>query len=196
MPGILEGHLDERELKTLAERAQAGDRESFRTLVDALSRTLMAMAYRYTRDWEWARDLTQETWIKVHGGMAQWNRNRSFTAWLHAIHRNGCIDHSRRSWVRRESTPGNEVVARLQGVAPHDPEVDLERKEFHRQLLKAAESLSESQRQVFLRVDVEQGDQKTVARALGINDNTLRATLHFARKRVANVLREMGEEPS
>jgi DNA-directed RNA polymerase specialized sigma24 family protein len=51
--------------------------------------------------------------------------------------------------------------------------------------------LTESQRQVFLRVDVEQGDQRSVAEALGIRPNTLRATLHFARKRVAAALREM-----
>ena len=51
--------------------------------------------------------------------------------------------------------------------------------------------LSESQRQVFLRVDLEQGDQKTVAQALGIKSGTLRTTLHFARKRMAAVLREM-----
>ena len=51
--------------------------------------------------------------------------------------------------------------------------------------------LSESQRQVFLRVDLEQGDQKRVAQALGIKFATLRTTLHFARKRVAAALREM-----
>jgi RNA polymerase sigma-70 factor (ECF subfamily) len=185
--------LDERELKALAEAVRDGDQESFRVLVDSLSRTLIAMAFRYTRDWEWARDLTQETWIKVHQNLNRWNPDRSFTAWLHAIHRNGCIDHSRRSWVRRESVPGNEVVVRLTGAAPGGPEEDLEREELHRQLLKATEGLSESQRQVFLRVDLERGDQNTVAAALGIKSSTLRATLHFARKRVATVLREMEE---
>jgi RNA polymerase sigma-70 factor (ECF subfamily) len=185
--------LDERELKALAEAVRDGDGKSFRILVDSLSRTLMAMAYRYTRDWEWARDLTQETWIKVHQNLEGWDPDRSFTAWLHAIHRNGCIDHSRRSWVRRESAPGNEVVVRLTGAAPDSPEEDLERREFHRQLLKATQGLSESQRQVFLRVDLEREDQKTVAAALGIKANTLRATLHFARKKVATILREMEE---
>jgi RNA polymerase sigma-70 factor (ECF subfamily) len=185
--------LDEGELKTLAEAARGGNQESFRILVDSLSRTLMAMAFRYTRDWEWARDLTQDTWIKVHQNLRRWNSDRSFTAWLHAIHRNGCIDHSRRGWVRRESAPGDEIVAHLTGAAPDNPEEDLERKEFHQQLMKATEALSESQRQVFLRVDLERGDQRSVATSLGIKANTLRATLHFARKRVATVMREMEE---
>lgn len=183
--------MDDGDLKTLARAFKKGDQRHFKLLVDALSRTLIAMAYRFTGDWEWARDLTQETWVKVHLQIGRWDPDRSFTAWLYAIHRNGCIDHLRRGWIRYESTPGDEVVARLSGAASEDPADDLERREFHQRLVVAMRHLTESQRQVFLRVDVEQGDQKAVAEKLGIKANTLRATLHFARKRMATVLREM-----
>jgi RNA polymerase sigma-70 factor (ECF subfamily) len=183
--------LDERDLKELALAAQGGDRRSFRVLVEALSRTLIAMAYRYTGDWEWARDLTQYTWIRVHEKMDLWDPTRPFSAWLHAVHRNGCLDHLRRAWVRLETTPGDEVLAGLTGTVPGGPEEELERREFHERLMAALGHLSESQRQVFLRVDLELGEQKAVAKALGIKAGTLRATLHYARKRLATVLREM-----
>ena len=183
--------LDERDLKALAIAFKRGDQRSFRVLVDSLSRTLIAMAYRYAGDWEWARDLTQETWIKVFRQIGRWDPDRSFSAWLHVIHRNGCLDHLRRGWVRYESTPGDEVVSQATAPAPGGPEQDLERREFHERLMAALGHLSESQRQVFLRVDLEQGDQKAVAQALGIKFATLRTTLHFARKRLATVLREM-----
>lgn len=183
--------LDEHDLKALAFAFKGGDQRSFRVLVDSLTRTLIAMAYRYAGDWEWARDLTQETWIKVFRQIGRWDPDRSFSAWLHVIHRNGCLDHLRRGWVRYESTPGDEVVSQLTGPAPGGPEQDMERREFHERLMAALGHLSESQRQVFLRVDLEQGDQKAVAQALGIKFATLRTTLHFARKRLATVLREM-----
>ena len=77
--------------------------------VETLSRPLMALAYRYTRDWEWARDLTQETWVKVHEHIGRYEKARSFTSWLYAIHRNGCRDHLRRPWVQQERTPGEET---------------------------------------------------------------------------------------
>ena len=183
--------MDQRDLKALAAAFQGGDERSFRILVDSLSRTLMAMAFRYTGDWEWARYLTQETWIKFHGLIQRWDSCRSFSAWLHPIHRNGCLYHLRGGWVKHESTPGDEVVAHMGGAASGGPEEELERREFHERLKAAAGQLSETQRQVFLRVDLEQGDQKAVAESLGIKFGTLRATLHFARKRVATVLREM-----
>lgn len=187
--------MDERELSTLAVACQRGETRAFRTLVDSLSRTLIALAFRYTRDWEWARDLTQETWIRVHRRIDSYNPDRSFRAWLYAVHRNGCLSHVRKSWVKREVTPGDDEVRGAIEVMSEaaGPEEDLELREFHRRLLVALDELSESQRQVFVRVDMEQRDQKEVAQELGIKNGTLRATLHFARKRLAAALRETEE---
>ena len=185
--------MDEHALKAWATRFRDGDQSSFKKLVDGLTRTLIAMAYRYTSDWEWARDLTQETWIRVHQQIQRYDPERSFLGWLHAVHRNVCLDHARRSWVRRESTVGADALARLGGRAPDSPAEDVERREFREQVLRAAGGLSESQRQVFVRVDVEQGEQAQVARDLGIRPGTLRTTLHFARRKVAQALNALEE---
>ncbi|UCC47612.1 MAG: RNA polymerase sigma factor [Gemmatimonadota bacterium] len=186
--------MDDRELSALAAACQKGDERSFRILVDSLTRSLIAVAYRYTGDWEWARDLTQETWIKVHDGIGRFDPAHSFRAWLYAIHRNGCLSHLRRAWIRHESNPGDDVLSKLRLVSSSmDPEEEVERREFHRRLLQGLGALSESQRQVFVRVDLEGGNQKEVARALGMKPTTCRATLHFARKRLATILRRMEE---
>ena len=154
----------------------------------------MALAFRYTGDWDWARDLAQETWVKVFQKIGLWDERRPFSTWLYAIHRNGCLDHTRKAWVRRERPRETESLEVLAGTAKSGPDVDLERAEFHRLLLKAVGSLSESQRQVFTRVDLEGGDQRTVAKALGITFGTLRTTLHFARKRLAVAMGEWEKE--
>jgi RNA polymerase sigma-70 factor (ECF subfamily) len=188
--------VDDRAITALAVAFQRGDEPSFTQLVDALTRALIAMAYRYTGDWEWARDLTQETWIAVHDRIRRYDPARSFRAWLFAVHRNGCLSHLRRAWVRLETTPGDDVIAAV-SAADHrgDPEQDVERREFHQRLLSAMGQLSESQRVVFARMVLEQEDQSTVARDLGIKPTTVRTTLHFARKRLAQVLRQDEETP-
>lgn len=176
---------------------QGGDQAGFERLVSSLTRSLIALAYRYTSDWEWARDLTQETWVKVHRRIHDYDPSRSFRAWLFAIHRNGCMDHLRRAWVRYESAPGEEILSEIGGVSKTgNPDHDLERREFHRRLLRAVGELTAGQRQVFVRVDLEQGDQREVAECLGMKFTTLRATLHFARRRMADALRRMEEESS
>ncbi len=185
--------MDEDKVKAWALAFQGGDQESLRLLVEALSRTLMAMAYRYTRDWEWARDLTQETWMRVAQNIPRYDPRRSFVSWLYAIHRNGCADHLRLRWVRLETTPGEEGVPEPAAPLRDQPDRALERREFHERILRAARELSDTQREVFLLVDVEQGDQRSVARALGMREGTLRVTLHHARKRLAAALRRMEE---
>ncbi|GMV03834.1 MAG: DNA-directed RNA polymerase sigma-70 factor [Gemmatimonadota bacterium] len=180
--------MDEHALSALASRFREGDEESFRRLVDALTRTLIAMAYRYTGDWEWARDLTQETWIRVHEQISRYDPSRSFVSWLHAVHRNACLDHVRRAWVRREAAVPPGELARAGGAAADDPALEVERREFRQRVLAVARGLSESQRQVFVRVDVEQREQAEVAREMGIRPGTLRTTLHFARRRMAQLL--------
>jgi len=187
--------VDDREVTALAAAFQKGDEPSFTQLVEALTRALIAMAYRYTGDWEWARDLTQETWIAVHDRIRRYDPARSFRAWLFSVHRNGCLSHLRRAWVRLETTPGDDVIDGLPN--PHhmgNPEEDLERREFHRRLLSALGELSESQRVVFARMVLEEDDQKSVAHDLGIKPTTVRTTLHFARKRLAKVLRQSEEQ--
>jgi RNA polymerase sigma-70 factor (ECF subfamily) len=185
--------VEEQVLTEWATRFKAGDEGGFRSLVDALTRTLIATAYRYAGDWEVARDLTQETWIRVHEQIARYDAGRSFVSWLLAVHRNGCLDHLRRARVRPETATDPTELARLAGTDMPDPLVDLEREEFRQRIVAAARRLSDSQRRVFMRVDVEQGDQAAVAKELGIRPGTLRTTLHFARRRIAAVLNAMEE---
>lgn len=189
-----EMQVDGKDYTALAIAYQRGDQASFERLVNSLTRSLIAMAYRYTGDWEWARDLTQETWVKVHRGIRDYDPGKSFRAWLFAIHRHGCLDHLRRSWVRYESAPGEEALGGACGVARSgNPDEDLERGEFRRRLLIAVGKLGENQRRVFVRVDLEQCDQQEAARSLGMKYSTLRATLHAARRRLAAALRRMEE---
>jgi RNA polymerase sigma-70 factor (ECF subfamily) len=183
--------VDDRELSAQAAAYQRGDERGLRTLVEALSRTLIAVAYRYTRDWEWARDLTQETWVKVHERIGSYDPARSFRAWLFTVHRNNCLSHLRRAWVRQEVVPGDEALRRLRLVSDAPgPEDDAERREFQRRLLRALGKLGAGQRQVFVRVALERNSCAEVADAMGIKATTVRATLHFARRRLARLLRE------
>lgn len=186
---------DQEHLNQLAIASQRGDPRSFRALVEGLSRTLMAMAYRYTGDSEWSRDLTQETWIRVYESLGRYDSSRPFRSWILAIHRNVCLSHLRKAWVQREILGEREGPLGSESRAnPAPQEALVERREFHTRILRALERLTESQRLVFIRVDLERGDQREVAESLGMGFGTLRTTLHFARKRLATVLREMEAE--
>jgi RNA polymerase sigma-70 factor (ECF subfamily) len=180
----------------LAAAAQRGDQGCFRKLVESATRTLIALAYRYTRDWETARDLTQETWIKVHRAFHRYDPGRPFQGWLYAIHRNTCLSHLRTAAVRREvATPPDELAAVLPSAGTEPAGARAERHEFRQRLDDALSQLSESQRNVVSKVLIDQIPQREAAQLLGMGFTTLRTTLHFARRRLATILRNLEETP-
>jgi RNA polymerase sigma factor (sigma-70 family) len=188
--------MDTSRIDALARASGQGDREAFHELVEVLTRPLLAAAYRYTRDWEAARDLTQDTWIKVWEHLGRYDPARSFRSWLLTVHRNHCLSHLRRASVRCELATEDALLERAAPADPApDPLVVAGRIEFDALLRSALARLPESQLQVFTRVDLEQSDQAEAARELGMKFSTLRVTLHFARRRLAGLLREMGAEP-
>ncbi len=202
--------MEEKQLTSLARAFGEGDMDSFKHIVDVMSRPLIAMAYRYTREWESARDLCQDTWLTVYEKISQYDPRRPFSNWLFTIHRNGCLSFIRRAAFRREVPaidadilPGGcaEASARSQSPANagaavraadrSDPLAAFEQREFGRRLREAMSCLSPRQLVVFTRVDIEQIGQSEAARALGMNPATLRTTLHNARRRLAARLRKM-----
>jgi RNA polymerase sigma-70 factor (ECF subfamily) len=186
--------MSEMVIDRLALAFHAGDEESFRFLVESLSRTLIAMAYRYTKDWDTARDLTQETWIKVYERIDRFDPGRSFKNWLLTVHRNGCINHMRKAAVRLEVKCVEMPETSGQGYGPdHNPTRRIEQIEFMQRLHRAMEELSERERNVFSLVDIEHNGQTEAAEMLEMNPNTLRTTLHHARKKLACTLRKMEE---
>jgi RNA polymerase sigma factor (sigma-70 family) len=188
--------MDTSQIDAWARASGQGDRAAFRCLVEELTRPLLATAYRYTRDWEAARDLTQDTWIKVWERLGHYDPARSFRSWLLTVHRNHCLSHLRRAAVRYELATETAILERAAPADPApDPLVATGRMEFDALLKSALAQLPASQLQVFTRVDLEQADQAEAARELGMKFSTLRVTLHFARRRLAGLLREMGAEP-
>jgi RNA polymerase sigma-70 factor (ECF subfamily) len=178
----------------LARAFRAGDEGSFRFVVESLTRPLIAMAYRYTKDWESARDLTQDTWIRVYERIDRYDPGRPFKNWLLTVHRNGCLNHLRSANVRHEVT-GMEMPEAANPKTDYgaNPSRRVEQVEFMQRLHSAMERLSERERTVFSLVDIEHNGQAEAAEILDIKPATLRTTLHYARKKLANILRKMEE---
>lgn len=184
--------MEEQALNVLARRFRDSDMRSFKKIVDSLTESLMALAYRYTRDWESARDLCQDTWLRVYEKIGAYDPARPFSTWLYTIHRNGCLSYIRRASFQREVPAGGAVPEPGTGAADcPDPHREIEKREFARRLREAMKDLTDRQLEVFTRVDIEQQDRDAAARELGMNAATLRTTLHFARRRLAERLRKM-----
>ncbi len=186
--------MSDQDPNELARDLKSGDRAAFRKLVESFTRPLVAVAFRYTLDWETARDLTQETWIKVHENIERYDPSRPFKAWLYSIHRNRCMSYLRSAAFRHESMGAKAPVEYSQIPSrASDPCKTVEVSEFSVMLRKAMLKLTDSQRAVFTAVDIEQNSQNDAAEILGMNGSTLRVTLRNARLKLAGMIRKWEE---
>lgn len=92
-----------------------GDDEAFRQLVERYQRPLYWIARDILLDSDEARDVVQETFIRVHAAITRFDRKRDLMNWMFRIARNLAIDHYRRR--RRRATPVDDL-----GHAGEEPE--------------------------------------------------------------------------
>ena len=66
-------------------RAQTGDSDAFRTLVERHSRNVFRLAFRMTGNENDAEDIVQETFLKAYRQLHRYESRSSFGTWLFRI---------------------------------------------------------------------------------------------------------------
>jgi len=175
-----------------AERdAMNGDREAFSVVVRRHQRSVFFTALRIGRgDEQFARDITQKTFLQAWTKRASFRGEASLKTWLLRIATNLSINESRRAWRHRE-------------VVPDDPEPVLgsvEAKAFDalavaeaRGLLRdAVNDLSPRQRAVAVLRIYEDLSFADIAASCGITANNAKVNFHHAVRNIRRSLAAAG----
>lgn len=107
------------------ERAQSGNSEAFRLLVQQHSRAIFRLAFRMTGNEQDAEDVVQETFLRAYRQLSRYEARSSFSTWLYRIASNYALDlirTRRRHNEKREH--GAEERDILQSIAGSNPGPD------------------------------------------------------------------------
>jgi RNA polymerase sigma-70 factor (ECF subfamily) len=181
----------------VVERAQAGDRDAFRVLVERYQGRVFRLALRVMRDEEQARDVSQEAFLKVYRSIDRFEGRSSFYTWLYRLTMNVCLDAKRRDKSDRHVEWNEEVAldteGGISGPAPlAAPSKSLERSELRESMQKAIDELPDDARRTFLLREVDGLSYMEIATALEIPKGTVMSRLHYARRRLREALLESG----
>jgi len=184
-------------------RATKGDHDAFRILVERYQGRAYALALRVLKDEERARDAVQEGFLKAYTNLAKFEGRSSFYTWLYRLVMNTCLDMKRRDKSDREvewdetrpgdpaSAPEAEALAG-QGAGHAGPARELDRSELRKQIAEAIAQLPGEARETLLLREVDGLTYAEIAEALSIPKGTVMSRLHYARKRMQQILTEMG----
>ena len=164
------------------------DDAMFAELIGPSQERVYRLALRITRNTEDAEDVQQETLLKVHRKLGQFEGRARLTTWISRIAINEALMclRKRRSafYLPLEETiqPAEESIASEEFQSPIEgPEAAYSRKELRELLKQAMESLRPAYRVVFLLRAVEQLSTGETARILQISASAVKARMRRAR---------------
>lgn len=182
----------------LVERAQRGEQEAFRVLVERYQRRAFAVAFGVVRNADDARDVVQDAFIKAFRNLDRFKGQASFYTWLYRIVMNVGIDHVRRVGHRdavyddrighTHEVEGEENI--LPRLLEANPAKNLGRRELTEQMDLALDRLSAIHRAVLLMRETEGMSYKDMAKAMRCSKGTIMSRLFHARKRMQRFLLE------
>jgi RNA polymerase sigma-70 factor (ECF subfamily) len=186
-------------------RAQEGDQEAFRLLVERYQGRIHSLARRVLRDEERARDAVQDAFLKAYTNLGRFEGRSSFYTWLYRLAMNLCLDARRREHGDRfvatpepgdlerlatlESRPADEQHWRSHEEPPDEA---VGRGELRAAVARAIAELPDAARETLVLREVDGLSYAEIAEALDIPKGTVMSRLHYARRRVQEVLRAAG----
>src|SRR6478736_2354956 len=173
----------------LVQALQAGDESALNKLIRKYQEPLFWFIWRYTGDEETARDLLQETFVRLYFGIRRFKPHAKFATWLYSIAMNLCRDYAR-SKQRRQScvTESLDAGDLHREVADRGAAADVESHERLAALEKAIKELPHDLRTALLLFAVEGRSQQECAELLGISAKAVETRVYRARKRLENTL--------
>ncbi len=159
-----------------------------RTLYADHAGVLLSFALRYTRDWQRAEDVVQETLLRAWRNADRLDAEGNVRAYLLTICRNVLTDLWRADGRRPQLVSDDETLA----DAPEAHSVDFDAAVDAWVVEQALVRLSREHREViralhFLRLSVAEA-----SRALGVPPGTIKSRSYYAVRSLRTVLEEMG----
>jgi RNA polymerase sigma-70 factor, ECF subfamily len=189
------------EEQALVRKAQAGDRLAFEDLVRRFDREVLRLAMNLVKRPEDARDIYQESFLRVYKNLHRFRFECSFYTWLYRIVTNVALDHLRRRTSRREDQAPvpedaeggtRDFFDRQAEVRPAaNPERNLLGQELGERINMALNRLSPRERMVFEMKHYQGLKLRAIGDMLGTSEETVKNSLFRATRKLRASLEGM-----
>lgn len=174
----------------LITRAQNGDKEAFRLLVESHAQRLYALAYDLTANRLDAEDLVQEVFIKVYRYLASFRGNAKFSTWLHKITVNTWLNIRKSKYYQsRQNERTLEEKEHNMIRTNSDPATNV-----HEHISLALNRLSERERSAFVLRHYHDMPLREIGSALKITTGTVKSLLFRSVKKLQKQLEPYRQE--
>ncbi len=186
--------MDDPGERAFVERLKAGDEKAYETLVREYSGRMLAVARRFLRSEDDARDAVQEAFVSAFRAIDRFEGGARISTWLHRIVVNAAL-MKLRTRRRRPEASIDELLPRwkenghpVDAPTPWSAEKLVQQDQLRRLVQEGIDQLPDSYREVLILRDIEELDTQEAAETLGISANAVKTRLHRARQALREVL--------
>jgi RNA polymerase sigma-70 factor (ECF subfamily) len=194
--GVAEQNVAVDETMLLA-ALKAGQEWAFETMIRLHGGRLLAVARRFTRNEDDAKDVLQSAYLNAFRAIAEFKGNCQLSTWLHRIVVNTALMKLRSRKRKPEESidallptfheDGHHVEQFSEWSAPAD--TLLEREKTRATVRECIQQLPDNYRLVLLLRDIEERSTQEAAEILGITPTAVKVRLHRARQALSTLLR-------
>lgn len=170
-----------------AEKLKGGDASALQTLIERHQQGLYRVIWRHMNNEDDAYDVLQETFIRLHCKISQYDTNCRFKPWLYQIAVNLCRDHLRVRKLRQIFKSEDPSYSTISDDAP-SPERTMDAKKRYQMVQNAIEKLPSALRLPFILFAVEGHSLNECADILKVSPKTIETRVYRARKALNGML--------
>ena len=192
---LLATDVEQSESSDLLSRARAGDQAAFGRIVAEHEDSVMRVAWRLVRNTEDARDIAQETFLRLHRHVVRLSPDRDPGPWLYRVTDNLALTALRSRRRNPEAPLVDDSRDPALSAGRHEQERRCDAADSRRVIGSLLDQLSEKERAAIVLRDLEGLDVNAVAQALGCRQGTVRAHLSRGRLKLRKALEAQGGRP-
>lgn len=184
--------MDNQEIQNVLILSKEGDLYAFQQLVKHYQGYALLLAIRLLNNEEDAKDVVQETFLRVWKHLKNYNPCNKFSTWLYKIVTNLCYDRLK-SKKRKERVFVRDCRIDIMDITQDccDLEEDCIKKDLVITIVKLAEELTPKQRIIFILRDLQDLSIKEVAKISGMRESSIKTNLYYARRNIREKLQQM-----
>ena len=186
-PNVAPTPPDRGDERLLVAQAAAGDRGAARALYDTHVDRVHRLAFRMCGDTELARDLTQDTFVRVFRQLAQFRGEAAFGTWVHRV----AVSVILNAMAKVKSLRAREVTYDESHDQPTDDPAHQADPHLRDRLTAALDTLPAHLRLALIMHAIEGYTHSQIAVALGIAEGTSKTRVFDARARLRTMLADL-----
>lgn len=168
----------------LMEALDAGDDQALAEIVERYQNDIFRFCLHYLKNVELAKEMAQETFLRIYTARARFEVSRKFKPWMLCIARNLCLNElKRRKMVQMETleeyaSASREDSGEILRSSDDSPYELLLTQERHRYLLDVLDGLPEESREIVVLRYFQKLSAREIADIVDSTEGAVRTRLH------------------